>query len=310
MQLILDLILKPIGYILKFLSDITGGNFALAVFLFTLIVNLALIPLSIKSQKSNAQQTRIKPKMDMLRKKYGDDKEKLNMEMSKLYQEEKISPSGGCLPLIIRMAFLMAIFYSITRPLSVILGISSEDITTAAEALNASGLATSNATYSELAILANLDGLGAAAASIKETFLNSGLDFSLFGLDLTATPHFSINIFADFEMIWLIPLTSFAAAMATSLINSRMQKKINPDAPNMMGLTLTMPLISLWIAFTVPAAVGLYWVYSNLISGAIQIIVSQVYSPYRIIADEHAKAAIARREEEKARMKKYELADK
>ena len=67
----MDFLSKPIGLILKFFSDLTGGNFALAVLLFTILVNLLLLPLSIKSQKSNAGQTRIKPKVDALRKKPG-----------------------------------------------------------------------------------------------------------------------------------------------------------------------------------------------------------------------------------------------
>lgn len=304
---ILDMIFnRPIGFILQFLSNITGGNFALAVFLFTLLINLAMIPLSIKSQRTNAQQTRIRPKMDMLRKKYGDDKNRLNQETSKLYQEEKISMTGGCLPMLIRMVFLMAIFYSITRPLSVILGISPTDITAATEALNALET-TSKSTYVELAILGNLNSLGAAGAPIAAALEASNLNFNFLGLDLTATPNFSINIFADFEMIWLIPLASFAAAMLTSIINLKLQKKANPDAPSMTGMMLTMPLISLWIAFTVPAAVGLYWVYSNIVSGGIQIIISQIYSPYKIIANDQAKAMLARRAEEQAKMTKAEV---
>ena len=307
MQTILNTIFnKPIGFVLRLLSNLTGGSFALAVFLFTLIINLALIPLSIKSQRTNAQQTRIRPKMDMLRKKYGDDKNRLNEETGKLYQEEKISMSAGCLPMLIRMIFLMAIFYSITRPLSVILGVSSADITAATEALNALDT-TIKATYTELAILGNIGSLGAAGAPMAAALEASNLNFTFLVLDLTATPNFSINIFADFEMIWLIPLASFAAAMLTSIINMRLQKKANPDAPSMAPMMLMMPLISLWIAFTVPAAVGLYWVYSNVISGAIQIIISQIYSPYKIIANDQAKAMLERRAAEKAKMKKINL---
>lgn len=300
-----DTILKPFGFILKFLADITGGSFALAVLIFTLLINLVMIPLSIKSQRSNAQQTRIRPKMDMLKKKYGDDKNRYNMELSKLYQEEKISTAGGCMPMLVRMIFLMIIFWSITRPLTLLLGVPAADITAATEALGALG-DTVKSNYTELAILGNLDSLGAAAAPITQALQDSGISFSFFGLNLLDVPHFSMNIFGDFQMIWLIPLGSFAAAMLTSIVNMKLQKKVNPDAPRMTGLMLTMPLISLWIAFSVPGAVGLYWIYSNLISGGIQIVISQIYSPYKIIANDHAKAAIARREEEKKRMARCE----
>lgn len=307
MQIFDTILGKPIGYVLKFFSDLTGGNFAIAVLLFTILVNICLLPLSIKSQKSNAGQTRIKPKLDAIKKKYADDKTKLNAEMSRLYQEEKISTAGGCLPMIIRMIFMMSIYYTVTKPLSVILDISSDLIAQGTDILNGLGIVASNANYNELVILNNLDAISASCPEIAEKA--SGLSFSFFGLDLTQIPHFSLNIFNDFQLIWLIPILSFATAMLTSVISMKMQKKINPDAPNMGAIMLTMPLISLWIAFTVPGAVGLYWIYSNLVSGGIQIIVSHIYSPYKIIANETAKAVIKRKEEEKVRIAKYFAAE-
>ena len=80
-----------------------GNNFAAAVLLFTLFINLALLPLTLKSQKASVGQMRIKPKLDELKKKYGDDKQRYSQEMQKLYQQENISMSGGCLPTLIRM---------------------------------------------------------------------------------------------------------------------------------------------------------------------------------------------------------------
>ena len=73
MQFLFDIINKPLAWVLQNLATVFGGNFAAAVFVFTLLINLALVPLSIKSQKSSVQQTRIKPKLDDLKKRYGDD---------------------------------------------------------------------------------------------------------------------------------------------------------------------------------------------------------------------------------------------
>ena len=294
---IFDFINKPIGIFLRFLSELTGGNFSLAILIFTIIINLIMIPLSIKSQKSSAQQTRIKPKVDALKKKYGDDRATLNAETSKLYQAENISTAGGCLPMVVRMLFMMAIYSCITKPLSVIIQVPQDLITKATEMLGELNIKASN--YAEINILNHLDALGDTGAQIAA---QNTMSFNLFGLNLTETPKFSWNIFGDFQAIWLIPIISFAAAMITSLITTNMQKKLNPDAPNMAGLMLTMPIISLVIAFGVPGAVGLYWIYSSVFSGVIQIIISQIYSPYRIIAADQAKACIKRAQEEKSRM--------
>lgn len=133
-----DFINKPLGYVLKFFADIMGGNFAASVFLFTLLINIVLIPLSIKSQKSSVQQARIKPKLDELKKRYGDDKQKYNQEMQKLYQEENVSMAGGCLPLLLRLVIMLSIYSLIYSPLSYMSGIDSASIKNINNTINTS----------------------------------------------------------------------------------------------------------------------------------------------------------------------------
>ena len=123
MQTLFNIINMPLGIFLKFIAGLFNGNFAAAVFVFTLLINLALIPLSIKSQKSSVQQTRIKPKLDELKKRYGDDKQKYSEAMQKLYQEENVSMSGGCLPMIFRLVLMMSIYYLIMSPLTYMTGV-------------------------------------------------------------------------------------------------------------------------------------------------------------------------------------------
>ena len=302
MQIFDFLINKPIGWILEMLGKLTGGNFAAAVFLLTLLINLILIPLSIKSQRSNAKQARLRPKMDMIKKKYGNDKMRYNEEISKLYQTEKVSMTGGCLPLLIRMPFLMGIYYAVTRPLTYLIHMPADAINRAKDALVALDPSVS-ANYNgiELTIVQRANELQSQVPELAG--VSDQVNFGLFGLDLTQSPHFSFNIFGDFQAIWIIPLLSFATAMLTSIISMHMQKKTNPDAPNMAAMMLTMPLISLIIAFTVPGAVGFYWACSNLVAGTIQTILSYIYSPNKIIAMDQAKTALKRKEHEAARKK-------
>ena len=113
-----DIINKPLGYVLSFLADLFSNNFAIAVAVFTLLINVVLIPLSIKSQKSAVSQMRIKPKLDELKKKYGDDRQKMAMAQQELYKQEGVSMSGGCLPMIIRLLLMMSIYSLIMSPLT------------------------------------------------------------------------------------------------------------------------------------------------------------------------------------------------
>jgi len=282
MQALFNLINKPLGWILESIAGLVGGNFAASVFIFTLLINIVLIPLSIKSQKSSVQQMRIKPKLDELKKRYGDDKQKYNEAMQKLYQEENVSMSGGCLPMILRLVLMMSIYYLIMQPLTYLMHVSTKSIDAVAKALD---LAANN--RSELQIIAAVRKDPSLSSEIAEKL--NDIDFNLFGINLTDKPEFSFDIFNKFELIWLIPICAFLAQMLTSVLSMRQQKKQNPDAPNMAGMMLTMPLLSLFIGFTLPGGVGFYWICSSLIGGMIQYLLQAFYGPSKLLARERNK---------------------
>lgn len=279
----------PLAWVLRFIADAFNGDFAAAVFIFTLLINIVFIPLTIKSQKSAVQQLRIKPKLDELKKKYGDDKQKYSQAMSQLYQEENVSMSGGCLPMLFRMLVLMSIYSLIMSPLTYLMNVDAGVISEAANALKEAGIEIAKNTrgQGEIQIInAVLNGT-ISSPEILEAAKN--INFNLFGLNLTETPKFSFNIFGDFQAIWLMPIFSFASQMLVSFISTRMQKKANPDAPNMTGMLLMMPLFSLYIGFLVPGGVSFYWVCSSLIGGLLQVVIQHVYGPQRLLAGERAK---------------------
>lgn len=282
MQTLFNIINIPLGWVLEFLARLFGGNFAASVFVFTLLANLAFIPLSIKSQKSSVQQTRIKPKLDELKKRYGDDKQKYSEAMQQLYQEENVSMSGGCLPMIFRMVIMLSIYWLIMSPLTYLLHIDKSVITDATAQL---GLAAN--ARGELQII---EAVRNGSLNIPEIADKLGtLNFNLFGINLTQTPKFSFDIFNDAQLIWVMPIIAFLAQMLTSVLSTMMQKKINPDAPNMMGMMLTMPLISLFIGFSLPGGVTFYWACSSLIGGFIQLAVQQFYGPHKMLSRERLK---------------------
>ena len=292
MEWLFNIINIPLSYILNFFADILSNSFAAAVFVFTIFINVALIHLSIKSQKASVGQLRIKPKLDELKKKYGDDRQKYSMEMQKLYQEENISMSGGCLPMLIRLPFMFSVYYLITQPLTYLMHISADTINKLTETLGI----TSGGYYRELQIISAVEKDPSVSAEIA--YKLDTIDFSFFGMNLTETPKFSMNIFADAQLIWIIPFMAFAAQMLTSVVSMRMQKRANPDAPSMAGMMLTMPLISLFIGFTVPAGVGFYWACSSLVSGLIQTALQYFYGPQKMLATERAKEIIKVYEDE------------
>ncbi len=296
-----DILLKPLGFILQQLSYLFNGSFAASVFVFTVVINLLMIPLSIKSQKSSVAQMRIRPKLDALKKKYGDDRQKFAMAQQELMQEEGVSMSGGCLPLLIRMPIMLGIYYVILSPLKYLTNLSAETIAAAEAAFK--NLNPSNAAYIQPEIInavTNNKISFEGVAEVKQAV--STIDFNFLGIDLTDKPVFNIDIFNEFQPSWWIPILAFLAAMLTSVFSMLMQKKNNPDAPSMGGLMLTMPLISLIIGFTVSCAAGFYWACSSLISGLIQLAVQYFYGPNTMIANEQKKELLKLHAEEQKKI--------
>ena len=341
MQNIFNIINIPLGWVLRGLASILGGNFAAAVFVFTLLINIALIPLSIKSQKSSVQQTRIKPKLDDLKKRCGDDRQKYNEGMQRLYQEEGVSMSGGCLPMILRLVLMMSIYWLIMSPLTYIAGVPQANVTSVntvitesmtelekkdkekyeyySEQLNWS----TNNSRNELGVVNLVRGdsdeilkellsekeykkIKKDIDVIKAKDAESNISYSLFTdkLNLTESPKFSFDIFHEAELIWLMPIMAFLAQMLSSVLSMSMQKKLNPDAPSMSGMMLTMPIISLFIGFSFPGGVTFYWACSSLIGGFIQLGVQNFYGPHKMLSRERCKELLKQCDFEAGQIKK------
>lgn len=290
----------PMGWVLKQISLLFNGNFALAVLVFTLLVNALLIPLSVKSQKASVQQARIKPKMDALKKKYGSDPKRYNEEVQKLYAEEKVSMSGGCLPLIIRLALMMGVYYAIYSPLQYVLNVDTDIINQAIEAAKSAGITLAQG-REQITLIGLIQGGNEVLGKIISPDVVSAVDFNLFGINLTDTPQFGLSLSA-IQLNWIIPFAAFAAAMLSSIISLAMQKKTNPDAPNMAFMMLSMPILSLVIAFSMPCAVGFYWACSSLISGFIQAGVQKWYGPNVLIAKAQINETYERFEKERKKL--------
>lgn len=368
----MEYISKAMGWVLAQLSGLVGHNFALSVFVFTVLVNVVMLPLTLKSQKSTAKQAKLKPKLDALKKKYGNDKQKYSQAMNELYQKEGVSMSGGCLPMFIRLFVMLGVYWAVVSPFTYVSGVDTNALSAAKEwtsyvkvvesgeiaeadwtvlgietkiadetiIANAQSFGMDTQTYAKANIIDTVykDGKEAANdaeknvekavkkklevfreaevadaiskhAVVKDAFVKNGgsleqigkIDFDMFGINLAETPEFSWN-FSNFQTIWLIPIISFATAMLSSIVSLKIQKKVNPDAPSMAGMMLIMPLFSLYIAFTVPGAVGFYWACSNVVSGGLQAVTQLLYSPSVIIAKEQGKSVVNRAKKEQARI--------
>jgi YidC/Oxa1 family membrane protein insertase len=264
------------------------NNYVVSLLLFTLVTRALLFPLSIKQQKSQAAMTAFTPKLEDLKVKYGNNKEKLNEEMMKLYAEEGINPMSGCLPLLIQMPILIGLFDVVYRPLTHLLHVSRDIITAATEQI-APLFADDRyfASRPELYIVKEGASMFPAFPELQEALNNFSMN--LFGfIDLTKTPTLSPDEWTA-EAIGLvaIPFVSFLIQLLSAAFMYKKQKAMqkasgndnNPAMKSMVVMMFGMPVFSLWISFSFPAGVGFYWALSGALMFLQQFILNRIYTP-------------------------------
>ena len=116
------------GIIIRFIYELVNNNYLISILLFTFLTKLILLPLTLMQIKSTEKIQEITPKDAEIREKYKNDKQKQAEELSKLYSENKINPMGGCLPLLIQLPIILAMFYIVKQPLTYITQTPAEDI--------------------------------------------------------------------------------------------------------------------------------------------------------------------------------------
>ena len=115
------------GYVLNFLYEFVG-NYGLAIILFSVIVKIIMLPISIKQQKTLKKNEKIQQEMKQIQFKYKNDPEKMNQEVMDLYKRENLSPFSGCLSSIVQIILLLAVFYLVSSPLTYMKKVDTEII--------------------------------------------------------------------------------------------------------------------------------------------------------------------------------------
>ena len=299
----------PLGWIMWLLYTIIP-NYGICLILFTVMVRAILFPLSIKQQKSSAKMSVFQPKMAEIQKKYANNKEKQQEEMMKLYQDHGYNPMSGCLPLLIQFPILFGIIDVVYNPLKHILRIPSDVITQLTDIVS-QHMEMFNPSQAQLQIVSaiqNPDNLS-WFSSISTEYVDkiANFDYSLFGLNLGIVPEMSLN------WMLLVPILSGVTSFLVSYISMKTNPSMETNQQSgcmMKGMMYGMPLFSVWIAFTVPVGVGIYWIVSNVLAGAQSIILNKMYSPSRYKAEYEQKMQEVeeqkRLEREKRRKKKLE----
>ena len=271
------LIVRPFGLLLQWLYSIVQ-NYGIAVILFALLVKLVCIPLTIKSKKSMLAMSAMNAELQQLQKKYANNRVKLNEEMQKLYEKHGVSPMSGCLPNLIPLPIMMGLYYAVQQPLQYIVGLSSETVIKLAQLVGLDNLAGANYTV-QIVIAEKLnafkDAVGNFTPDVFKCLADGEsifpMDFNFFGLNLADTPSIKHP-----GLIWIIPILSGLTAFLSSYIMQKMQGTQNSAAAGQMKmLNFMMPLMSLYFAFILPGAIGIYWIFNNVFTCVQEVILTK-----------------------------------
>lgn len=321
------------GSIVNFFYNLIG-NYGVSIILFTLLIKAVLFPLDLKQRKSMLRTQKIQPLLNELQLKYANDKEKLNTEMMKLYKQYNISPMSGCLPMLIQLPIIFALYWVIRQPITYMMGVrdvtdqaliivnfndwaaaNGDKLTGMVADLFEKGQKITGNNYSlyeiQIAQLIHherslLNYVGQTASANGLSAISSigikTVDFTFLGLNLADTPSLGkiwtlitgnlAAITPHDAALWLIPLGSGLSSFFSSRLSQNSGKKKdknevipenkrveNKQADSMKTMMIVMPLISAWFTFQFPAALGLYWIISNLIQLASLLLVNKLIMP-------------------------------
>ncbi len=299
---IFDIINVPLGYIIKICYQFTD-NYLLALLLFSLVLQILLLPFAIKQQKNSIKQAKLDPKVRAIRKKYAGrtdqaTQQKMNNEVMELYQRENFNPMGGCLPLLIQMPILFALYNVVVNPLKYICSMGTDvianiqakvyELMSAAQMEGFEAFAADKAVR-QIDLIKKMRTLGEAnfdeiIGGVTEEILPN---FTVLGLDLSARP---------VDELWpliIVPALTLVFTLASQWITKKFSYNPNPEQQKDMSMKImqwSMPALSVYIAFTIEATIGSYWIFRNILS-TIQTVILAKVMPIPRFTEEDYKAA-------------------
>ena len=283
----------PFAWLVRLFYNLTN-SYGVALILFTLVIKLIMLPFQMKSKKSMMRMSRVSGQMQELQKRYAKNQAKLQEEMQKLYEEEGVNPMSGCLWSLIPFPILIALYSIIRQPITHFMMLSKDVLQTVVQSAADAGVNLTNIVMMDKATgtPALKDGLYQLASygqinlvkAVQEMGLSTpegwfDMNYNFLGLDLTATPWEYVK---NFTFTWavigviLIPIL----AGLSQFVFSKLTMKTQPQADAAGGASMMymMPLMSVYIAFIMPAALGVYWIAQSVFSLIQEAILNKTFS--------------------------------
>ena len=289
-------ICEPFAWLVRLFYNLTN-SYGVALILFTLVIKLIMLPFQMKSKKSMMRMSRVSGQMQELQKRYAKNQAKLQEEMQKIYEEEGVNPMSGCLWSLIPFPILIALYSIIRQPITHFMMLSKDVLQTVVQSAADAGVNLTNIVMMDKATgtPALKDGLYQLASygqinlvkAVQEMGLSTpegwfDMNYNFLGLDLTATPwEYVKNFTFTWAMIGVILIPILAGL--SQFVFSKLTMKTQPQADaaggaSMKSMMYMMPLMSVYIAFIMPAALGVYWIAQSVFSLIQEAILNKTFS--------------------------------
>ena len=316
----------PFAWLVRLFYNLTN-SYGVALILFTLVIKLIMLPFQMKSKKSMMRMSRVSGQMQDLQKRYAKNQAKLQEEMQKLYEEEGVNPMSGCLWSLIPFPILIALYSIIRQPITHFMMLSKDVLQTVVQSAADAGVNLTSIVMMDKATGAPAlkDGLYQMAAygqinlvkAVQEMGLSTpdgwfNVNYKFLGLDLTATPWEYIKSFTFTWAVIGVILIPILAGLS-QFVFSKLTMKTQPQADaaggaSMKSMMYMMPLFSVYIAFIMPAALGVYWIAQSVFSLIQEAILNKTLSA-KMEAEEEARFQ-ARQADRQKRMEEARIQER
>ena len=292
------------GYLLNIIYELIK-NYGLAIILFSILLKLILLPLTIKQQKSMKKSQKVQGKVKEIQDKYKNNPEKMNQEIMDLYKRENLSPFSGCLSSIIQIILLFSMFYLVRSPLTYMKKMDKDTITKFKDQIVLEqGENSVSATYPEISIIKYINNKidnKEETVGQEETNQNSGseeqvekldikedlyINMNFLGLDLSSIPRENYGDLKVFIIPILYIISSLVSIKLTQAQTEKMMQKDNkkeenkeeePDMTAQMNKSMVwmMPILAVSVSLVAPLGLALYWLVNNILMIGERIVIDK-----------------------------------
>ena len=317
----MNVIARPFGMLMMFLYELVN-NYGVAVILLALVIAIVLLPLQMKAKRGAIRGQRLQPKIQEIQKRHAANKQKMQEEISKMYKEEGASPASGCGWNLLPMPILFALFFVISQPITMMMGVPAEKLAPPAGVIFQELVATNFESelmqrQEQIAMVQHINRYYEQFEGLDENLRR--IDYSFLGADLGAQPWNFLrtmdwgdrSLWGQAFILLMIPLLSGGSQYLQTFLNKKLGLMPMPmegaagAAGGMKGMMMLMPLISVFFSFTFPAALGLYWTAGNLIRTGQDVWLTKKYTKI-IDAEDAVRNEERKRKEEELEKKRLE----